>query len=71
MPPADSPKAAAALDRRQLALARNLLTVPPRIERPWTVLAAAAFAATSALALATATILAPPVSSDPPAKVGR
>jgi hypothetical protein len=61
MPPFDSPRPAWALDARQMNLARNLLVSPRPPQRAWPALAAAAFAATSALALATATILAPPV----------
>ena len=60
MPPPDS-RPLYALDARKLTLARNLLIAPRRIERAWPPLAAAGFAALSALALATATILAPPV----------
>lgn len=57
MSPADS-----ALDPDQIARARALLATPARRERMWPVLCAAAFAAASALALATAMILAPPVT---------
>jgi len=60
MPAADS----TVLDRRKLALARNLLVTPVRPERVWPVLAAAAFAAATALAFAAATIMAPPVVSE-------
>lgn len=50
-----------ALDARKMTLAQNLLIEPRRVDRAWPALAAAGFAAASALALATATILAPPV----------
>ncbi len=50
-------------DRHQLAVARRLLVAPVTKNNIWTVVLAAAFAASSALALATATILVPPVSS--------
>jgi len=64
MPTRDSTLAANALDPDQLARARALLRRPQRAERVWPTLCAAAFAATSALALATATILAPPVITE-------
>ena len=51
------------LDRDQLARARALLVRPERPQRMWPVLAAAAFLAVSALAFATAMILAPPLTS--------
>lgn len=59
MPPVDS-----ALDPIQIALARALLAAPIPPQRAWVTVTAAAFAATSALALATATILAPPVGGE-------
>ena len=46
-----------------MALARSLLATPQAKQETRTVLLAAAFAAASALTLATATILAPPVNS--------
>ena len=64
MPTRDSIPAANALDPDQLARARTLLRRPQRPERVWPTLCAAAFAASSALALATATILAPPVITE-------
>ncbi len=53
-----------ALDIAALAEARAMLTPPAPRERVWPVLAAAAFFALSALAFATAMVLAPPVVSD-------
>ena len=50
-------------DRRQLAVVRRLLVAPRPQHNVWTVVLAAAFAAASALALATATILVPRVAS--------
>jgi hypothetical protein len=50
-----------ALDVDALAEARALLARPVERERLWPTLAAAAFAAVSALALATAMVMAPPV----------
>ena len=50
-----------ALQPDQVALARRLLKPPARPERSWPLLASAAFAATSALTLATVMILSPPV----------
>ncbi|WP_300579367.1 hypothetical protein [Phenylobacterium sp.] len=50
-----------ALDPDALAQARRLLATPAPSERLWPVLAAAAFAAVAALALAGAMITAPPV----------
>jgi len=53
-----------ALDATELARARALLNPPAQPERMWPVLCAAAFLAMSALAFATAMILAPPVVSE-------
>jgi hypothetical protein len=53
---------ASALDPVAVARARALLVRPPRRQRTWPVLAAAAFMAVSALAFATAMILAPPLT---------
>ena len=58
-------------DRHQLAVARRLLVAPGAQNNIWTVVFAAAFAATSALALATATIRVPPVASQHSEKTGR
>ena len=44
--------------------ARSLLAAPKRTDRIWPVLAAAGFLAISALAFATAMIMAPPVISE-------
>jgi hypothetical protein len=52
------------LDPDQIARARALLARPERPQRIWPVLAAAAFLAVSALAFATAMILAPPLTSE-------
>lgn len=52
-----------AIDHEALAYARGLLKPPIRRENLWGVIAAAAFAAVSALAFATAMIMAPPVTS--------
>jgi hypothetical protein len=52
-----------ALDADAFARARALLEAPRRKERLWPVLAAAALLAVSALAFATAMIMAPPVVS--------
>lgn len=49
------------LDADQIVRARLLLMTPVVKESMWPVLCAAAFAASTALALATAMILAPPV----------
>ncbi|MGA0607129.1 hypothetical protein ACO2Q0_14140 [Phenylobacterium sp. VNQ135] len=49
------------LDAEALARVRRLLARPARHERMWPVLAAAAALAVSALAFATAMILAPPL----------
>ncbi|HEX5378350.1 MAG TPA: hypothetical protein VFW47_07230 [Phenylobacterium sp.] len=70
MPPSDSP-GRSALDHRKMALARNLLVPPRPSQKVWPVVTAAAFAAFTALALATATILVPPVVSEPVAKTQR
>ena len=61
MPTRDS---ALALDPDQITRARTLLRRPEARERVWPVLCAAAFAACTALMLATATILAPPVITE-------
>jgi hypothetical protein len=53
-----------ALDGEALARARSLLTPRKPRERVWPVLAAAGLLAISALAFATAMILAPPVISE-------
>ena len=50
-----------ALDLEAMARARALLTAPVRRERLWPVVSAATFLALSALAFATAMVLAPPV----------
>ncbi len=52
-----------ALDPEALAYARGLLKPPIARENLWGVMAAAAFAALSALAFATAMIMAPPVTT--------
>jgi hypothetical protein len=54
-----------ALDSDAIAQARSLLAPAQRSERLWPVVAAAAFAAVAALALAGAMITAPPVVSQP------
>lgn len=54
-----------------MTLARNLLVPPRASQRLWPVVASAGFAAFAALALATATILVPPVVSPPPARTSR
>ena len=59
MPPADS-----ALNADQIARARALLVPRKPPQRMWPVLVAAAFLAVSALAFATAMILAPPLVSE-------
>jgi hypothetical protein len=51
------------LDPAQIRRARKLLATPVRKERVWPALASAGLAATAALALATAMILAPPVTT--------
>jgi hypothetical protein len=53
-----------------LRQARVKLAPPTRPERAWPALAAAAFFAASALAFATASILAPPLALTPAAKTG-
>jgi len=53
-----------ALDPDALALARSLVERPRRRERMWPVLAAAGLLAVSALAFATAMIVAPPLVSE-------
>lgn len=53
-----------ALETGATARIRALLAPRPRRERMWPVLAAAFFAAASALAFATAMIMAPPVVSE-------
>lgn len=52
-----------ALDPEALAYARGLLKPPIARENLWGVLAAAAFAAVSALAFATAMLMSPPATS--------
>ena len=52
-----------ALDPEALAYARGLLKPPIVSENLWGVLAAAAFAAISAMAFATAMIMAPPATT--------
>ena len=59
-----------ALDSAAMARARTLLKRPSSRERLWPVLAAAGFLALSALAFATAMILAPPVISQHVLKPG-
>ena len=59
-----------ALDPDAMARARQLLMKPSPRERIWPVLAAAGFLAISALAFATAMILAPPVISEHVLKPG-
>jgi hypothetical protein len=58
MPSADS-----ALDTHEIARARALLKPVKPSQRIWPALAAAAFLAVSALAFATAMVLAPPLVS--------
>jgi hypothetical protein len=55
---------ASVLDREALARARGLLARPDRPQRLWPVIGAAAFLASSALAFATAMIMAPPLVSE-------
>ncbi|MDP1642633.1 MAG: hypothetical protein Q8L59_10655 [Phenylobacterium sp.] len=57
-----------ALDSDAIAQARSLLAPAVKKERLWPVVAAAAFAAVAALALAGAMITAPPVVSQPMAE---
>ncbi len=57
-----------ALDAEEIARARALLQPAKRPQRIWPVLTAAAFLAISALAFATAMILAPPLVSQHVAK---
>ena len=52
------------IDPDAMARARTLLLRPVRPQKMWPVLAAAAFLAGSALAFATAMILAPPITSE-------
>jgi hypothetical protein len=52
------------LDPEQMARARALLAPAERPERMWPVVAAAALLAISALAFATAMIMAPPLTSE-------
>ncbi|WP_411287023.1 hypothetical protein [Phenylobacterium sp.] len=54
-----------ALDTEALAKARALLNLPAPRQRLWPVVGAAGFFAVSALAFATAMILAPPLTSTP------
>ena len=53
-----------ALDPDAMAQARALLVRPVRKQRMWPVLSAAAFLALSAIAFATAMIVAPPLTSE-------
>ena len=55
---------ASALDPEVMAQARALLARPEHKERLWPALGAAGFLAVSALAFATAMILAPPLTSE-------
>ena len=57
-----------ALDTDEMARARALLKPPTRPQRLWPVLTAAAVLAVSALAFATARIMAPPLVSQHVAK---
>ena len=57
-----------ALDQEALARAKTLLDRSPRRERMWPVLAAAGLFALSALAFATAMVMAPPLILEHPAK---
>jgi hypothetical protein len=59
-----------ALDKDALTRARTLLDPPVRRERIWPVLAAAGLFAISALAFATAMVMAPPLILEHPAKDG-
>ena len=58
------------LDADQITRARRLLMTPVAKESMWPVLCAAAFAASTALTLATAMILAPPVITEHMARQG-
>ncbi|MDE2485902.1 MAG: hypothetical protein KGO51_00750 [Alphaproteobacteria bacterium] len=62
----DEPRSS--LDREAIARARALLEAPKPRERLWPVLGAAGLLAVSALAFATAMIMAPPVVSEHVAK---
>ena len=53
------------LDRAGMARARSLLTLPPRRERIWPLLAAAALLAVVSIVFAVAMVLAPPVVKEP------
>jgi hypothetical protein len=53
-----------------LAQARETLRDRPRPDRYWAALGAAAFFAICALAFAAASVLSPPLSRDPAARVG-
>ena len=57
------PTVTSSLDAEALTRARTLLKPPEPRRRTWPVLAAAGMLAGSALALATAMIMAPPLSS--------
>lgn len=61
------PMADSTLDPIAAASIRALLRPPQRTERLWPTLAAAGFAAFSAIALAAAMILAPPIWGSAPA----
>jgi hypothetical protein len=52
-----------ALDPEQMALARELLKTPVVRQRAWPAVCASALAASAALALAGAMIMAPPVTT--------
>jgi hypothetical protein len=52
------------LNHEDMARARSLLERPKRTERMWPVVGAAALLAISALAFATAMIMAPPLTSE-------
>jgi hypothetical protein len=53
-----------------LTQARSKLATPEPAESPWPAVTAAAFFAASALAFATASVLAPPLAVTPAAKTG-
>jgi hypothetical protein len=57
-------KAPSALNSAAMARARGLLKAPLKRERAWPALAAAALLAVSALAFATAMVMAPPLVSE-------